>query len=335
MKKVGLRNIYVVALVVMLGLGTSLVKEGSRLISADIRRTPAVIQSGYHPQGRPSGGRQSGQIQQPGGSVTTSGLPASTETSANWAGYIVTPTSSDSYSSVSGSWTVPNIPVGEQDAVAAQWIGLGGVSATDLLQMGTIEQIENHQPVAEVFWEKLPDVSKNVLTIPVGSTISVSIAESASSVSTWSLTFTATTPSGKTETQTITVPIDSSYVQGMGTSAEWISEDPANAEGRLYPLANMGTVSYRSAQVDGQPLNSSGNVQPVAMVSNNGSVLVAPSALGTDAESFTTNALSTNRNSRWAPRRGLAGFPGSHHFQVNWSDGENGSYSWSWSWVWY
>jgi hypothetical protein len=232
-------------------------------------------------------------------STTIISLPENTQESSNWAGYIVTPTSNTGYTSVSGSWTVPNISVTQQNAVAAQWIGLGGVNSSDLLQMGTIEQIENGQPTAEVFWEKLPDVAQSVLSVPIGSTINVNISPSSSSSLTWNLTFTVTMSSGETQTQTISTTLDSSYAQGIGTSAEWISEDPSNASGQLYPLANMGTVKYQTAMVDGQPINASGNnVEPVAMVSSNKTILISPSTLSTDGQSFTTTSSnSTNSTS--------------------------------------
>lgn len=239
--------------------------------------------------------------QQSQNTITTTNLPYNTQGSGNWAGYIATHTSNNSYTSVSGSWTVPNISASQRDAVAAQWIGLGGVNSTDLLQMGTMEQIENGQPMAEVFWEKLPDVSQNVMSVPIGSTINASISNSSSSSSIWNLTFTAHTPEGKTETQTIPVTLDSAYAQGIGTSAEWISEDPSDQNSQLIPLADMGTVKYQSALVNGQPLNTLGNnVQPVAMVSSDGTVMISPSELGTDGESFTTTtnaAAATNTDS--------------------------------------
>lgn len=221
-------------------------------------------------------------------------LPANTQGSSNWAGYIAAPASTkNSYTSVSGSWTVPNITASRQNAAAAQWIGLGGVSSNDLLQMGTIEDIENGQPVAHVFWEKLPAAAQYVTTVPIGSTINARITPSADSDLTWDLTYTV---NGKTLSKTIpAVPLDSFYAQGIGTSAEWISEDPSNENNQLIPLANMGTVSYTSALVNDEPLNSKeNNIQPVAMVSNNRNILIAPSRLGNDGKSFTTSIVNTS-----------------------------------------
>jgi hypothetical protein len=206
---------------------------------------------------------------------------------------VVTPAGSKGYSSVTGTWTVPAVTASQRNAVAAQWIGLGGVATTDLLQMGTIEQIENGQATAAVFWEQLPAAAQDVMTVPIGSVVSVRIGQAADPSSEWNLTFTASTPGGETKTKTITVTLDSAYAQAIGTSAEWISEEPSNENGQLYPLANMGTVKYTAALADGQPLNSSGNqVQPVALVSGR-NVLIAPSALGTDGNSFSTSVLSS------------------------------------------
>ncbi|WP_411681017.1 G1 family glutamic endopeptidase [Clostridium thailandense] len=237
--------------------------------------------------------------------VTKTSLPDNIQESNNWAGYVVTPTSSNAYTSVSGSWTVPNVSASKKNAVAAQWIGLGGVSSEDLLQMGTVEEIENGQPVAEVFWEKLPDVAQDVMSVPIGSTINVSISNS--SDSTWSLTFTANTPDGKTETQTVSTTLDSSYAQGIGTSAEWISEDPSDANSKLVPLANMGTVKYQSAMVNGGALNAPGNnVQPVAMVSSNGnSIMISPSELGSDGKSFSTTTSTTTNSTSGRELKGI------------------------------
>lgn len=280
-------------------------------------------------------------IRQPQVTTTNTVLPANTQGSQNWAGYIVTPSSSgSSYSSVSGSWTVPAISNGQQNGAAAQWIGLGGVSSTDLLQMGTIEQIENGQPVAEVFWEKLPSPAQYVMTVPIGSTINASISPSADLNSTWNLTFTV---NGQPQTQTISpVTLDSSYAQGIGTSAEWISEDPSNENNELYPLANMGTVSYKSAMVNDQALDYTGNqVQPVAMVSNNGNVLIAPSELGTDGQSFSTNVMSTNTSTNTSPsqRYGQNGTRWSHSAWIitngqGYQDNNDDSYGWTWTWNW-
>ncbi len=225
------------------------------------------------------------------GTATAITLPSNMQGSANWSGYVVTPTSNSGYTSISGSWTIPNISTNQRNGLGAQWIGLGGVSSSDLLQMGTIEQIENGQPMAEIFWEQLPAVAQNVISVPIGSTINVNISEASNSI--WNLTFTINSSDKQVQSQTISTTLDSSYDQGIGTSAEWISEDPSNGNGQLVPLANMGTVTYQAAMVNNQKLNASGNnVQSVAMVSSNKTIMVAPLSLEQNGESFTTTSVN-------------------------------------------
>lgn len=282
------KRVQILSLAVLVGLGTTYTVNRTALQNPANKQ---YVLSNYFPNQRLI---RKPQVQISKGSTSTSTvtLPENTQESSNWGGYIVTPNSDNSYTNVSGSWTIPSIKASNLNAVAAQWVGLGGVTSSDLLQMGTIEQIENSQPVAEIFWEQLPNVAQNVMTVPIGSTINVSISESSSS--TWNLTFTCNEPDGTTQTQTVSTTLDSAYVQGIGTSAEWISEDPSDENGQLVPLADMGTVKYKSAMVNGESINASdNNVEPVAMVSNSRTVVISPSALGSDGESFTT----TNTNS--------------------------------------
>jgi hypothetical protein len=141
------------------------------------------------------------------------------------------------------------------------------------------------------------------MSVPFGSTISANISKS--SDSTWNLTFTVSSSGKETQTKTISTTLDSSYEQGIGTSAEWISEDPSTESGQLYPLSNMGTVKYQSAKVNGESLNAADNtIMPVAMVSNSGTIQIYPSELSADGESFTTsvNANSvSSRRTNWFP----------------------------------
>ncbi|WP_446897198.1 G1 family glutamic endopeptidase [Clostridium sp. LBM24168] len=281
-------QILLLALFIISGCGASSVIAKEQFSSTT---GSSYILSSYYPRRDTI---QSIYSYQPQNTTNTINLPANTEKSSNWAGYIATPTSKDNaYTSISGNWTVPSISSNYQNASAAQWIGLGGVDSEDLLQMGTIEEIKNGQPVAEVFWEKLPDVAQNIISIPIGSSISVTISKATDSK--WNLTFTATTPEVKTITKTISTTLDSSYEQGIGTSAEWISEDPSDQYSQLLPLANTDKVKYQSMKVNGNsPNNSSSNVSPVAMVSKSGNIAIYPSEIGADGESFTATTNSSD-----------------------------------------
>ena len=119
--------------------------------------------------------------------------------------------------------------------------------------------------MAEVFWEKLPSAAQELMTVPFGLTIHASISKAWGS--TWNIALTAHTPTGQTLTKTIRIQLNATYAQNIGTSAEWISEDPSDDNGNLYPLANTGEVQFNSTLVDGHALNNAENhVQPVVLV---------------------------------------------------------------------
>lgn len=228
---------------------------------------------------------QQAQGMKSGGSSVS--LPTGTVGSSNWAGYIDTPASGETYTSVSGTWKVPDISGSAENSAAAQWIGLGGVSTSDLLQMGTLEYVDNGKTTVEVFIEKLPDSAQNVTDVTAGETFSASISKISGTV--WNLTYTVVSTDGKTVSNTLTESIDSAYAEEIGTSAEWISEEPSDSSGELYPLANMGTVTYSSALVNTAALSASANsVKPVALIDYN-RVEISPSVVGSDGESFSTS----------------------------------------------
>jgi hypothetical protein len=229
-------------------------------------------------------------------------LPKGTEGSTNWAGYVTTSsTGSPKYTSVTGSWTVPKVS-GTPTSLGSQWIGLGGVTSSDLLQMGTIEQLQGHREVATLFWEKLPASAQNLVTVPVGSKVAASISTKGGS--NWSLDFRVVEPSGRILKKHISVSLNSDYVAGIGTSAEWISEDPSDQNGRLYPLASTGVVKFTQTEANGKPISSSANqVHPVALVTSSGQVRIAPSALSSGGTSFSTVSIGNQSLSGWNSHR--------------------------------
>ena len=58
----------------------------------------------------------------------------SSSTSRNWSGYTAT---NGTFTSVAGSWTIPSPTGTGHTTVDATWVGIGGVSGTDLIQAGT------------------------------------------------------------------------------------------------------------------------------------------------------------------------------------------------------
>ena len=173
---------------------------------------------------------------------------ASVQNSQNWAGYEVT---SGTYTSVSASWRVPQVT--SPRGVAAQWIGLGGVNSHELVQTGTIEQQSGNGPTADVFVEKLPNHAQNIMSVPLGAQISASITPAGNNQ--WTLSISANY-NGQTRTKSVTMNVSPNYALGMGTSAEWIFEDPANTQGSLYHLAKTQPVTFSHVEANGQAVGT-------------------------------------------------------------------------------
>lgn len=295
MKKI-LRNLTIYILSFLIVIGTYSLISGVQVWAATNNESAPTSVMSNNSGLRADHGPQVPALQKLNSSVS---LLAGASSSSNWAGYVDTPVSGNGYTSVSGSWMVPDISSSSGDSEAAQWVGLGGVSTSDLLQIGTVEYISNGQAYYEVFYEKLPDFAQYLITVGAGSKITASVYKSSDSSDAWDLTYSVVAPNGETQTDTVSVTLDSSYAKEIGTSAEWISEDPANGNGQLYPLADMGTVAYSSATVNGEALNSAENTpQPITLKSGN-EVLISPSSIGSDGMSFSTNMGDGTGSGNW------------------------------------
>ncbi|MFT8872911.1 MAG: G1 family glutamic endopeptidase [Sporolactobacillus sp.] len=218
-------------------------------------------------------------------------LPSGTEKSSNWAGYAVTG-SARAFTAVSASWSVP-AATGMSGSVGAQWIGIGGYSSADLLQMGTIEELSGRQETTELFWEQLPAAAQDIGTVPVGSKVTASITPK--TADTWLLIFSIAEPGGQKLVKTISATVAAGYAAGIETSAEWISEDPSDGNGNLYPLANTGMVNYTNVRADGLPLNAVGNVvHPLAVTDTASRLQLIPSDLTAGGAAFYTENVTGN-----------------------------------------
>lgn len=218
-------------------------------------------------------------------------VPAGTEFSSNWSGYAVTAANKTTLlQAISGTWRVPAAQANGQ-AAAAQWIGLGGFSSNNLLQIGTIEAVYDNHQVTELFWEKLPDMAHNIIKISSGTIVAASISENGSGV--WQLATTVIKPNGDRITKTIQVAGDVSYDRPMEQSAEWINEDPSNKTENLYKLANTGTLSFTNLSVNNQTLAALGlNRHPLAVTSQANRLLLSPSFLKSHGTAFSVLNLS-------------------------------------------
>src|SRR4029453_17540951 len=104
---------------------------------------------------------------EPDGTDPALDVPAGQSTSSNWAGYAAR---GGSFTSVSGTWTVPEIKLDAPFGADAAWVGIGGLRTRDLIQAGTQQVVSGRGSVTYQAWvEKLPDVSHPVpLTVLPG-----------------------------------------------------------------------------------------------------------------------------------------------------------------------
>jgi hypothetical protein len=213
---------------------------------------------------------------------TTSTTPARvSDTSSNWSGYVA---NGGTYTSVSGTWIVPQVGTATTGADAT-WVGIGGVSGTDLIQAGTQATVSGGSVTYEAWTEMLPESSRTVsLSVAPGDSVTVTITEQTSGE--WLIAMVNNTTK---DSYRRTVRYDSSR-----SSAEWVQEAPSSGRG-IIPLDDFGSVRFTagSAVRDGKTLGLSAlGAAPVAMINRAGQAIAQPSTLGADGSSFVVTRTS-------------------------------------------
>ncbi|MDQ6673297.1 MAG: G1 family endopeptidase [Chloroflexota bacterium] len=259
------------------------------------------IKSDTHPD-------QAGVPGQPGPITTTPppdlplpGLPDNQNTSHNWSGYAAA--GGGTYTSVSGTWSVPQFAPDGPFGIDAAWVGIGGVRSHDLIQAGTQETVSGSGSTQYEAWvETLPHSSRPVpLRVHAGDSVTVAISEE--SPDQWLIQFTNHTTG---QTYQTTEQYASSH-----SSAEWIEEAPSSGRGNLLPLDNFGTIPFSSGSAvkDGQTLTIAGaNARAITMIGDTNQALAVPSGLSDDGTSFsvartTAPATAAGRPGGGRPRR--------------------------------
>jgi hypothetical protein len=208
--------------------------------------------------------------------------PAQTsDTSSNWSGYVA---NGGTYTSVTGTWIVPQVGATTTGADAT-WVGIGGISGTDLIQAGTQATVSGGGVSYEAWIEMLPASSQTIsLSVSPGDSVTVTITEQSSGE--WLIAMSNNTTKSAYQR---TVRYDSSR-----SSAEWIQEAPSSGRG-IIPLDDFGTVVFSggSAVRDGRTLNLSAlGATAVAMINRSGQAIAQPSTLGADGGSFAVTRTS-------------------------------------------
>ncbi len=234
---------------------------------------------------------------------TDTGTPgaaaATSSTSSNWSGYSAT---GGSYTSVTGTWTVPTVFVATQGADAT-WVGIGGIDSNDLIQAGTQATVSGGEVVYEAWIEMLPASSHPVtLSVNPGDSVTVTLTQKdANADQQWTIAMQNNTTGQRYNT---TVKYASS-----NSSAEWVQEAPSVGRGTI-PLDDFGTLSFGGATAvrDGKTLDlRSLSAQAITMINGLRQPLAQPSVIGADGSSFTvtrTQAQSTSGGGTGRRRRG-------------------------------
>ena len=245
--------------------------------------TPAPSSSVDNLTSAPSDSSSATAVSIPASDTSTNPIRVSTTTyaSTNWSGHLAT---DGNFTVVSGSWAVPTVTGNTGiESVDGTWIGIGGVTSNDLIQVGTLDQVAADGTVSSnIFYEILP-AEAMVVDMPIksGDVMSASVTET--SLNQWLIVINDIT-NGNTFSKSLSY--NSSH-----SSAEWIEEDPSYLSGSLMPFANFGTVTFSGckATVDSYLYGIADiGASPITMVAR-GSPIAVPSAISGSGFSVTRN----------------------------------------------
>lgn len=207
---------------------------------------------------------------------------AAASRSTNWSGYAA---SGRNYTSVTGTWTVPNVSATTAGADAT-WVGIGGLDTEDLIQAGTMATATGSGSVTYEAWiELLPAASRTVpLAVSAGDSVSVTLTER--SPDRWLIAMKNNTTSG---TYSVTVSYESTR-----SSAEWVQEAPSTVRG-IVPLSGFGSVRFTggTAVREGKTLTISAlGATAISMYNRADQPLAIPSALDATGGGFSVTRTS-------------------------------------------
>ena len=227
--------------------------------------------------------------------TTTPSAARSFSTSSNWSGYAAT---GGTFTSVTGTWTVPNVTATTSGADAT-WVGIGGVDSNDLIQAGTQATVSGGTVEYDAWIEMLPQSSRPVsLSVNPGDSVTVTLAQR--SADQWSITIKNNTTGNRYAT-TVTY-------RSSNSSAEWVQEAPSVGRGTV-ALDQFGSITFTGATAvrDGTTLDLADlGAQAITMINGSRQPLAQPSVIGGDGSSFTvtrTDAQSASGGTGTGRRR--------------------------------
>ncbi len=160
--------------------------------------------------------------------------------SSNWSGLVTT---GSNIQGAEGAWTVPAV-TGASGTDSASWVGVDGVTSSDLIQTGTAQTPGLGY---SAWWEILPAPSVTIVTLtgaaaPVAPGDSMLASVEEVQPGTWTIYI-------ADQTQNWYFQNNFSY-SGPGSSAEWIEEAPTDNGQQTLP-ADFGTVQFSETGVYG------------------------------------------------------------------------------------
>lgn len=216
-----------------------------------------------------------------------------TTSSSNWSGYAAV---GATFNDVIGSWTQPSVPCSGPIQYSSVWVGMDGYQNGD---KSKVEQVGADADCLKVkgksgghkagthlaatyfgWWEMFPGpvVALPASSCPVQAGDAMT-AEVSGSSGQFTLKLSDSTQGWvcASEPQSSSAP---------GASAEWVVEAPFSlTNGKIQKLADFGTVGFSGAEANGTPISGLSNDSITMQVKH--LVKAAPSALGSDGESFT------------------------------------------------
>ena len=206
------------------------------------------------------------------------------DTSLNWSGYGI---SGAGMTAVNASWILPHITTSNTLTSDSTWVGIGGITNSDLIQIGTDAFSSGSQINYQVFYEMLPQPPVIVpLTVAAGDSVTASIFETSSSQ--WALSVMNNTSGQSFQ---IVVPYTST-----NSSAEWIEEMQSNGNNAFIPLDDFSPIQFSGCSViqGGVTQNlSQSNAQTISMIDGSNQPLTTVSVLSVDGAGFTVARTSS------------------------------------------
>ncbi|MBY8883294.1 hypothetical protein K7472_00340 [Streptomyces sp. PTM05] len=162
---------------------------------------------------------------------------------SNWGGYVA----QGSFSSISGSWTEPQVTCNSSNDLFAPWVGLDGYGSQTVEQTGVQTDCSSGQPVLSAWYEMYP-ASPVYWNDPVSEGDSMTASVVSNGGGDYTLTLTDNTQGWTEHTD--------QNLGAQNASAEAVIESPSQS----YP--SFDELDFSGVTVDGQPFD---NANPQAL----------------------------------------------------------------------